>query len=301
MTNYTASPFAEMQAAVHGQTQQELPYPYHTSQITAEQAEAANAAFDFKIVGGTHGSVHGWARGTVSLSSPTDVEYQAAADAVAELDASRGDRLFVEGPGMDGEPLVPATMLAKSPAQLRDYAERGREERTIDAFKYAGVLAVSYGIAAVRADISAGMARAYTQAVGRPNLMAIAKEGKQGYTETMHLRNEQATYAVKDDALARLQQGTVDASPQDGLKPVSMLLFGEVHVDGEESGVPLIPQVYARIGLHASTSILPNSQEARKAAMEMPPLPDMTGMDPGQVVVTTMSYVAQAMKNFISL
>ncbi|HYH74405.1 MAG TPA: hypothetical protein VD735_00430, partial [Candidatus Saccharimonadales bacterium] len=168
--------YQAMQAAIHGNTDPELPFVYRTSTLTPEDAARLNDAFDFQIVGGTHG----WPNGRGALSSPTDTEYDAVVDATAVLDADRGDVLFVEGPGRDGEMAYRVPHLT-DPAELRRHAEEQRDERTIDAFAYATILAAARGIPAMHADIGKWMMVTYLRGVGASSLRPIMEVSSEHY------------------------------------------------------------------------------------------------------------------------
>lgn len=259
----------------------------------AGEAEALNTAFDFVVVGGTHA----WGNGRHALFSTSDVEYDAAAGAVAELDAARGDMLFLENPGHNGSPHY-AAVTGKDPAQLRALAAQHREERTRNAFHYAAHLAAAEGVPVFNADISEPIVQAYLTRTGEQSLTQAHASSNSSHI--MRLRNETAAHTVKDRTREQLQASSDSDGPAAPHKRTAMVLYGENHVT-DRPDYPSIPTILGSFGLESTVRILENSQKEREEALKMPPPPDITNMAPEEAAQAVAQYMATAIAKIAML
>jgi hypothetical protein len=251
---HTNEAITQMYSAVDGSSTY-APYQCHSDFLAPGYAEKLNDAFDFVVVG----ALHGFGEGTQSINAPCEQEYQVVADAVAGLDPLKGDKLFVEGPGAGDEQLF-SKKLAADPAALLAAAEQDREEKKISTFRYAGALAVAKGVPTRYADMSRSMVNHFLAATAQPDVKAVAISSEYG-PDLYQLRNQQAVYTAKDDAIVRLH-----AVRGRSEKPTSMLLFGEVHV-WQDTGMGVsIPEIFAAKDLEVRTQVLPNLLSVRIGA-----------------------------------
>jgi len=252
---------------------------YHFADITPGQAELLNDSVTIKLFGFTHGSFEDRMRN----ADQVDIEYAQAAGVVESLDASRGDVLFTELSGHEGEALDWSFVHAS----YTDHADKlaalevARQNRVLTPSDYALELARLKGVPIVVADMHKEVQQQYINIVD--DAPDIALEGNSLEQIYHQLRVEQAAHTVKDYALDHAPW----ALPT---KPTYAVLWGKAHMIGpEEYGAVTqhgtMQDAFTRMGLQSHVEILQDAGRFRllaRVAWQLRTLP-LAGNAPEQL------------------
>lgn len=226
--------------------------------FTAAAATEINANYRLRVAGVVHGSVEGPAE---FLPQPED--YKAAAEEVTQLDAGKGDVLFMEGWGHGGNQHPVLSMLEIVPPAGRLRAVKTlRRKRLVHTLAYAMGLAWARNVPVLPADVSGGQLQAISRATGEA-ADRLVWSGSQYARYVNLVRETEAAYAVGKHALATLPQ-TLARS----VRPTYLTLFGVGHFD-QQDGTG-IPEAFSRMGLRVERRVLydPEHLSARRRYVE---------------------------------
>lgn len=173
---------------------------------------------------------------------PTALNYDATNLLVNTLDAAKGDALFIEGIGYQG---VPDARLGAmlDPEWFKTEVGLLRDMQDIDTFNYVASLVAVRGVRVEYADVHGDV---YQDFLAKEGLTEDSKLTHDQDTAKDQLRNEQAVYTIKDDALAHLEEAKAS-----GIKPTYIQLMGDGHVNDyfKFNDAQLLPEIYESLGL----------------------------------------------------
>lgn len=228
-----------------------LDLPHHNDALSPQQAEAISAAYSIELAFAWHGTVEG-----EELAMPLDCDYEVAAALINSLKPS--DVLFVEEAGfLHAERLGDVSFDAESIDDsqrllMLDRLSKLRQEKAIDVFDYAALLARVKNIPVVHADLDGFELEHVGKAYGGGRTSSL-REINQDFTLehqaqilVIH-REEAARNIVKDYALSHLDEvsGRADKSS----KPRLVLLFGALHYK-------TLTRAFQEYGINAKASYL---------------------------------------------